>query len=46
MGSATAHADYRTNYSRVRERYDRFIADIEENGLPVVQPVAVEYDDE
>ena len=46
FGSATAHADYRTNYSRVRERYERFIADIEENGLPTVRPVAAEYDDE
>lgn len=47
FGPATSFADYRTSYSFAREHYAQFLADIEENGLPVpAAPVRADYDDE
>lgn len=35
FGAATAYPEYLTSYARVRERYDAFVRDIRENGIPV-----------
>jgi hypothetical protein len=41
FGGSTAYAEYRTSYDSTRERYDAFLRDLQQNGMPI--PVAQQY---